>query len=958
MSVIFPQNPTLNQQFIVDNLLYVWDGSKWSSFIITNSYVGDILGASGATGPKGATGPTVQGSTGATGSTGSTGLQGATGTQGPKGSTGATGSTGSTGPIGTTAAATGATGDSGGVGLQTSIAVVSDVDLASVTDNQILKYSSSTGKYETVDPSVPSAGYGSTDVIATYEVELENYSERFVAEDEYNWVSTPVGGQWWGSAYGNGRFVAVKAFTSNEAEQFAYSDDGISWVYVPAWIDTPLSDRDITFRSVTYGNGKFVAVGDSNDPSRGPRVAWSTDGINWNFVDDPSLRVTRWIGVTYGNGKYVAVGYQGGARSMYSTDGINWTFSSPPSLYWRAIAYGNGKFVAVSETDGGTNRSMYSTDGINWTLGGTTGDYKYQAITFGNGKFVAVSTTGNERIMYSTDGISWTLVTAPNTANEFRAVVFGNNTFVALARAPQNNSTGLSAYSTDGINWTQSTSIGDSQSWNTGAYGGGKFVALSEGGSDNNGLNYSTDGITWSDNNARSSTVLTVGSDLIGSSSLSYLTGNAPSDTSGYEMMPSKISYDDGTGFKPLLLSENYKGEIDVSVISSWRSIAYGDGKYVALAEYDANADWNTIAMYSTDGINWTEIRSAVLADTRWKGIAYGGGKFVGVGYEEDRIVYSTDGITWTSVTLPITKNWNTVTYGGGKFVVLGEFVNEYLYSTDAINWTVATVPAAVNWKSIVYGDGKFVAVAAGGTQRSMYSADGINWTLTTPPTEAWISLAYGGGMYVAISLDYKTIMNSSDGINWAPIAGFNATRINRSVVYGNGEFVIFSRNSTTYSQSTDGITWVEKFYGPNVEFGEDVVASTYANGKYVAVCEDTRQTICSSDGINWISTAGLTRYNYRFYVETLPITTSTVNFRFTWELPLSGAYINVDNLEVTGITTTQDVDFSNTIVNNITTDVVNIDTPETGELILTSPNSTRWKVTIDNSGNFITSSL
>ncbi len=526
MSVSFPQNPIVNQQFVVDNLLYIWDGSKWTAYITTNTYVGDVLGASGATGPKGATGPTVQGSTGATGSTGSTGLQGATGPQGPKGSTGATGSTGSTGPIGTTAAATGATGDSGGVGLQTSMAVVSDVDLTSVTDNQILEYSSSTGKYETVDPSVPSAGYGSTDVIATYEVELKNYSERFVAEDEYNWVNTPVSDGWWGSTYGNGRFVAVKPFGVNDAEKFMYSDDGINWVYVPAWIDTSSSQRNTNFRSVTYGNGKFVAVGDSFDSSRGPRVAWSTDGINWNFVNDPSLRVTKWIGVTYGNGKYVAVGYDGGARSMYSTDGINWTLSSPPSLYWRAIAYGNGKFVAVSETDGGTNRSMYSTDGINWTLGGTTGDYEYQAITFGNGKFVAVATSGNERIMYSTDGISWTLVTAPNTANEFRAVVFGNNTFVALARDPRDTGTGLSAYSTDGINWTQSTSIGDSQSWNTGAYGGGKFVALAEFVNDGiNGANYSTDRITWSDNNARTSTVLTVGSDLIGPSSLSYLSG-------------------------------------------------------------------------------------------------------------------------------------------------------------------------------------------------------------------------------------------------------------------------------------------------------------------------------------------------------------------------------------------------------------------------------------------------
>ena len=92
MAIDFPDSPSLNDEFTVGDVTWVWDGQVWR---ISNSQ--------GATGPTGPTGP--QGEIGNTGPTGPVstvqGPTGPTGATGPAvtGPTGPTGSTGPTGPI-------------------------------------------------------------------------------------------------------------------------------------------------------------------------------------------------------------------------------------------------------------------------------------------------------------------------------------------------------------------------------------------------------------------------------------------------------------------------------------------------------------------------------------------------------------------------------------------------------------------------------------------------------------------------------------------------------------------------------------------------------------------------------------------------------------------------------------------------------------------------------------------
>ena len=101
--------------------------------------------------------------------------------------------------------------------------------------------------------------------------------------------------------YGNGKFVAVG--TSSGGDNYAItasSTDGKNWTLV-------ISPNKATWHSVCYGKGRFVAVGTTGDNSSAI-TAYSTDGKIWSteeiltYGDMNNLK-----SVSYGNGKFVAI---------------------------------------------------------------------------------------------------------------------------------------------------------------------------------------------------------------------------------------------------------------------------------------------------------------------------------------------------------------------------------------------------------------------------------------------------------------------------------------------------------------------------------------------------------------------------------------------------------------------------------------------------------------------------
>jgi len=229
-----------------------------------------------------------------------------------------------------------------------------------------------------------------------------------------------------------------------------------------------------TIRDVTYGDGVYVAVGDSG------KLTTSTDGTTWTTR---TSGFTSYIfGVTYGDGLYVAVGDSGVMTT--STDGITWTSRTSGFGTTRiyGVTYGDGLYVAV----GSSGTMTTSPDGTTWTTRtsgfGTTRIY---GVTYGDGLYVAVGSSGT--MTTSPDGTTWTTRTSGFGTTYIWGVTYGDGLYVAVGES------GKLTTSTDGITWaTRTSGFGATTIWGV-TYGDGLYVAVGSSGK----LTTSTDGTTW-----------------------------------------------------------------------------------------------------------------------------------------------------------------------------------------------------------------------------------------------------------------------------------------------------------------------------------------------------------------------------------------------------------------------------------------------------------------------------
>jgi hypothetical protein len=263
-------------------------------------------------------------------------------------------------------------------------------------------------------------------------------NQIFTSSDGVNWTmaTSPVSRAWTSVTYGNGLFVAVEFNDGGSQGRSMISSDGVNWTA----ISTGLSQG---WTSVTYGNGLFVAVACNSggesvcSTTSTDRVMTSPDGVNWTTRSDAAD--IHWRSVTYGNGLFVAVASSGsGNRVMTSPDGITWTSrTSAADNSWQSVTYGNGRFVAVASD--GSSRVMISTNGTSWTSMSASAANSWQSVTYGNGLFVAVADSGSSnRVMTSVGGSLWRSRTSA-ADNSWQSVTYGNGRFVAVADSGSSN---------------------------------------------------------------------------------------------------------------------------------------------------------------------------------------------------------------------------------------------------------------------------------------------------------------------------------------------------------------------------------------------------------------------------------------------------------------------------------------------------------------------------------------
>lgn len=178
-----------------------------------------------------------------------------------------------------------------------------------------------------------------------------------------------------GLAYGNGTWV-VGGFYGN----IWSTTNFLNWT---EWKTT----NNAYFRAVTFGDGKFVVVGDGGGANPNHRLLLSTNGRDWNNYSNAAMNA-----VTFGQGKFVGFGFSG---IMTSPDGLAWT-TRPinfPHAYISDVFYDNGTFIAVGSSNQSHHTILLSTDGTNWTpklIGPRQGNNFLDGSAYGAGTFVVV----------------------------------------------------------------------------------------------------------------------------------------------------------------------------------------------------------------------------------------------------------------------------------------------------------------------------------------------------------------------------------------------------------------------------------------------------------------------------------------------------------------------------------------------------------------------------------------
>ena len=209
------------------------------------------------------------------------------------------------------------------------------------------------------------------------------------------------------------------------------STNGVNW----RAYEIPSSGSAL--RDVCFGAGQFVVVGE-NDSCPCGFAAASPDGVTWTALESESLLSLQ--GVAYGNGRFVAVGQ---TKYELAISSANIFTATNPLVPWirrtlpttnsfGSIAFGRGRFVAVGhEEHSGAARISWSENGDLWIPSDPVITNPLTHVSFAAGSFLATDNSGH--IISSRDGLTWQLHTLPAAALQTAPIYANGSLFAATA---------------------------------------------------------------------------------------------------------------------------------------------------------------------------------------------------------------------------------------------------------------------------------------------------------------------------------------------------------------------------------------------------------------------------------------------------------------------------------------------------------------------------------------------
>ncbi len=302
--------------------------------------------------------------------------------------------------------------------------------------------------------------------------------------------------------------------------------------------------------------------------------------------------------------------------------------------------------------------------------------------------------------------------------------------------------------------------------------------------------------------------------------------------------------------------------------------------------------DGGRTAIYSQDGINWSNSPGVLPYSTEWDRVLYGAGNYVAIAQNSTDTALSATGTNWVAGgSLPNSDNWLGFAYGNGTFAVAAYGSSVGAYSTNGgTNWLTSTMPAE-DWRAMAFGNGLFVAIPAYSTN-AVYSGNGIFWTNAVtglPDAGYWQALTYGNGIFVAIVGGANESAYSTDGKNWNAGNGLPDGDW-AGLTFGNGVFVATADYSTLLAFSTNGIDWEEGI----MPVDDDWFTCTYGSGVFATLSQGTGHSAYSANGVSWTVNSsslysddwyGLGAYQPESVITTQPVSQAVaagVNVTFT----------------------------------------------------------------------------
>jgi predicted transcriptional regulator len=216
-------------------------------------------------------------------------------------------------------------------------------------------------------------------------------------------------------------------------------------------------------------------------------------------------------------------------------------------------------------------------------------------------------------------------------------------------------------------------------------------------------------------------------------------------------------------------------------------------------------------------------------------------------------ITIDTNGVGYTSTPTVV------ITDSNARFVAIanGSTVNARLPLSSApnANWSAGTALPNSNFTSLAYGGGVYVAVGGtGGSGGAATSSDGSAWVSRTNvslSSGTFTGVAHGAGVFVAINGGGNQTATSTNGIAWVSGGNLPASTTWSSIAYGNGRFVAIASGGRSVAYSYNkGLAWIASPAG--LPSSQTWTKIKYGQGLFVAVAEGTNVCATSPNGVDW----------------------------------------------------------------------------------------------------------